>query len=781
MRKFILVLALITFVACCPVSLQAQEVNTQGRDFWVSFLPNWPKTTPKMELLVAGQKACSGTATNPLTGWTTSFTVTPGVVTTVVIPNSECLMGKINSVEHKAIHVTTTEDVSLYASNYANWSYDVANILPTNILQSNYIAQSYGAGMKASQGELSSRMLIVAVENNTEITIDPMGGLKGVFPPFSKKEITLNAGECYMCFSAKGDISGTSVHVKNGKKVAVFSGGDTQIPYDGCCYDAVFEQCMPLAYWGRHYVVTATARRKNDLVRITALSPGCRISIDGKHRATLGERKSYDFKLDSKKHEAVYISASSPVLVCVYFTSNTLGGELGDPSMVYINPIEQQMDKVTFGTYNTVSTQYHFVNIVTQTSQVGKMNLDGESIASEFKPVPKKQELSYARVNVQHGSHTLECEDGGFVAHIYGLGNYESYAFSAGSNSRVLNQFDEDGNLIISNDLEDLDDLDKSDDSQGMDKGNTPTYTHTDTLPAVQFDGLTLTELKHNGKVKGVIKDKEGMIVDPGQFEISTDSDMDYLFDSIGVIIENDSVQLTFYTRYRWCDCFVPKRVRVNVILTPIEEGEQASRIVIPITVPITKDAPWITRCFWVMIALGGLLLLFFYLRSLFRKPRFKKSATINAKCFNRYGAELDSGYQQLRQPGFLAWFVRWFLPGAERSTLSFYEPDVKAIRFVASESSEVVEVPKSDIDSHTMTVDSYDPANDSYPKIPVRFAANDSINILDAHGRRAGYLFFSPGSERDGRGYKMFLGILIVLDILTILVLLFLMIRGSF
>ena len=92
----------------------------------------------------------------------------------------------MNSIEHKAIHVTTTDNVSLYISNFADHSYDVANVLPTPILMDKYVATSYSTGT-TTDPTMNSKMLIVATENNTDITVDPMGGLKGVFPPFAKK------------------------------------------------------------------------------------------------------------------------------------------------------------------------------------------------------------------------------------------------------------------------------------------------------------------------------------------------------------------------------------------------------------------------------------------------------------------------------------------------------------------------------------------------------------------------------------------------------------------
>lgn len=776
-RRYICIFGLLLLA----IIANAQDLTTQGRDFWVSFLPNWPGTTPKLEILVAGQRPCTGIAKNPRTGWSTTFSVTPGVVTSIVVPNSEGLMEKENKVDHKAIHVTTTDDVSLYASNFFDHSYDVANVLPTAVLKDNYIAQSYdvGALAKVSINDEKSKMLIVAVEDNTEITIDPKGGLRGEFLLFSKKKITLNAGECYLCFSAKGDISGTTVKVKGNKKVAVFSGGDTQIPYDGCCYDAVFEQCVPLAYWGRHFVVTASAMRTKDVIRITSLTSGCRISIDGKHRKTLGANKYFDYTLDGSKKEAIYISASSPVSVCLYLTSASMGGIMGDPSMVNINPIEQQMDKVTFCSYNTAVSKYHYVNIVTQTNQKQGMTLDGNSIASEFKPVPKKNELSYARVSIAHGSHTLESSEGGFVAHIYGLGPYESYAYTIGSNSKVLNQFDEEGNLILSNIPDAPDGTDGSD--EGAENGKDPlTYTHTDTLKTVELGSITLNELRQKRQTNGIVKDPDGLIVDPERFDITVESDYDYLFDKIMATIDKDTVSITFHPHNEWCDCFVPKKIKADIILVPkFDEGDGTGRIILPTVVPVTKETSWISRCLWVLVLLGGMSLFILYLLLLMRKRRFKKNAVITATYYDYYGNKREGESTNLRKEGFSAWVTRWFLPGDERNTLSFDKP-ATSLRFVAAESYDVVNIPKEgNIDPEMMHISGYNPQKDHDPQNPVRLGDRGKIRVMCSDGTDEGFLVFNSGDLTDGMVYRIVLGVLLIVSTVAFVGLVILMIRG--
>ena len=759
--------------------LSAQNVSTMGKDFWVSFLPNWPGGEATMELLITGRTSCTGKVENPYTGWSSSFTVTADEVTTVRVPNSECLMVNMNTVEHKALHITSTQDVSVYASNFLSASYDVSNVLPTEILKDSYIAQSYMVGFTASQGSLHSKLLVVSTENNTEVVVDPKGGLAGHFPSISKQTVRLNAGECYLFISNIGDISGTTVLAKDGKKIAVFSGGDTQIPASGCCYDAVFEQIMPMAYLGRHFVVTASAMRENDMIRITSVAPGCRISVDGKYKRTLGKDNSYDIKLDGNKKEAIYISTSSPVMVCLYLTSASMGGIMGDPSMVNINPIEQQMDKVTFSTYNTKVTTAHYVNIVAQTGQVPGIILDGESIASEFKPVPAKNELSYARVSVSHGSHTLEAKTGGFVAHVYGMGQYESYAYSVGSNSKVLNEFDEDGNLVLSTIPDELDELDDPSENMVIDEPE-PTYVKIDTLPIIVCDTVSLKVLKGGYEAKGVVKDwgsipEEGIIV-----EVIVESEDAYLLDPIEAIVNTDTIILGIKARNDWCDCFVPSQLDVEVIVV-YENNDDLTKVVVPMTIPVVREKPWLSRCLWVLLTIGGLLLLIIYLRALLRKRRFKKSARIkNTYMELKGGAYRESALQdgmRLREKGFIPWLKRWLVPFPDESrTQNWQTPEAGSITFVAGRSKETVDVKRKSFNVDKLRMDTFDPNNDDDKK--KKLLDMGTIRVFDKTQFK-GRLEYDSGSSDDEKFYRLFLVVLMIMSVVAISVLAFLMIKA--
>ena len=68
-------------------TLKAQ--STVGKDFWVTFLPNLYPDVDNLSLIATGRNSCTGVVTNPLTGWSSAFNVTPGTITNINIPPSE--------------------------------------------------------------------------------------------------------------------------------------------------------------------------------------------------------------------------------------------------------------------------------------------------------------------------------------------------------------------------------------------------------------------------------------------------------------------------------------------------------------------------------------------------------------------------------------------------------------------------------------------------------------------------------------------------------------------
>ena len=403
--------------------------STVGTDFWTSFMPNAGSDAVDLTLIVTGPRACSGTVTNPNTNWSIDFTVTPGTITNVSIPRIQGY--HYENTEHPiniGLHITATDSISLYGSNFLTASFDVTSILPTPSLGDEYVVQAFPYSTTSRAAEMS----IIATEDNTVVDINLTCNSIGGHVPNTPFSVTLNAGQCYQILThVNNEMSGTHVKAHDQKKIAVLAGAcSANVPTDAYTYaDHLVEQMMPITTWGNHFVITQSCLRDNDVIRVTALNDDCQIRKNGNLITTINARETYQFEITSAE-TSCYLETSEPAAVFLYLTSEAYGGNFGDPSMVIINPIEQQIDAVTFGTFNS---NYHFVNIVTNTDKVGGMTLDGSSIASQFSPVAGNALYSFARIEIQYGSHTIINTNGAFVAHVYGLGTRMSYAYSVGS------------------------------------------------------------------------------------------------------------------------------------------------------------------------------------------------------------------------------------------------------------------------------------------------------------------------------------------------------------
>lgn len=294
--------------------------------------------------------------------------------------------------------------------------------------------------------------------------------------------------------------------------------------------------------------------------------------------------------------------------------------------------------------------------------------------------------------------------------------------------------------------------------------------------PIVEFPPMTFDQLKIQ-PIKGHLTEVDtDQTLDPSKYDIVIEVENNSLFEKPKLRIEGGEVVIDLKPKGGWCECLFPKEVNIKIVSTPKEgafndESMQNSQIVHPIRFKLEKTRSWLSRCLWVIITLGGLLLLLYYLLLLLKKRRFKKYASIVPIYYDRYGQEVDDGAgQKLRQKGLLAWVARWFWPGAEKNTLGFFQPNVSAIKFVATESENAVEVPKDSIDPNRMSINGYNQNQNA------KLGPNDRINVSD---RPNGYLLFTPGEKRDGGGFRIFLGIIVVLDILAVLVLLFMLVRS--
>lgn len=410
--------------------------STMGNDFWFTVIP------PIVHSLIAsGDSGTVVHVTKPLGTIHLTDTIDASGIAVfeiygIISPNGYG-SPSTGCVSNATLHITSTDEISLYAASYGGASGDMCIVFPTSALGCHYIAQTYittlGLGIPANQWNNCAVIGIAAPYDSTIITLTSLDG-GGYYD-----NVMLQAGQSYHFRSAQyGTLSGVRV-TSNGKPFAMFQGDENVfIPYNCPSGDQIFEQATPVSQWGRRHIIVPPLRRMGEeRVLVTALENDCRVMLEGLPIDTLSGGQTLEVEVSS--NQAHILETSSPAYVGMYFKGGNCSGGIGDPSSVTIPPIEQGISNIRFLTKNSGQTRDHFLNIATLSVDTASVILDDTSIAHHF--VSLDSTYSYARLVIDSGYHTLSCSSGRFMAIIYGLGDgtYESYATVAGMSTRIVN------------------------------------------------------------------------------------------------------------------------------------------------------------------------------------------------------------------------------------------------------------------------------------------------------------------------------------------------------
>ena len=445
------------------------ERSTQGTDFWVTFMKNAGNEIDDKSLslqlrITTIEEEASGTIYfNNSSSYRYSFRVKKGEVYTFTVPED---MRKYayamteQKKEYKGVHVTSDKPISVYACNYGAYSYDATMVLPTSALGREYVVQTFSKDRNATEFAV-----VATASGTTNLYITPSAETTKNDPANQTlSRVQLSQGQIYFVRSklATSDLSGSRIYTT--QPVAVFAGNQAAIipaSNPSLSDDHLFEQVIPLRFWGKEFAVTTAEQYKYNIARVTAIYEDTKVYLNGQLKKTLQFGESYETRVNS----SAWITTSRPATCYSYFTSGGMNDwqavldengdetdeqfQYGDPSMVYIAPMEQGLDSMVISAFAIVDPDtvkeaerkkvpmLHYVNIVTKTSAVSTMTLNGQSYASMFKPLEGNSAYSYARIPIVDTiSYWLHNTQSSFTAYVYGLGSAESYAYNAGFNNR---------------------------------------------------------------------------------------------------------------------------------------------------------------------------------------------------------------------------------------------------------------------------------------------------------------------------------------------------------
>lgn len=508
---------LVVVVISLALGAIAQEVpDSKGRDFWFCFMPNYHNQGITNANAREQDSVFVFVAADKPTTVTLEFTPYDGrppqqIVRRIDDPNQMLIIGMgfwgveligINGggvlvqpqTRHTqrpvpySFHLTSDEDVTVYALAHADKTSDAFLVLPTDALGKDYFIMSYNADPYRIDRSFiypypstPSQFAIVATEDSTMVEITRLTAPTVDGPV---RRVYLQRGEVYLVQSQTSsdayDLTGSRVRAN--RPIAVFGGHQrvrlplSDRPRGGGTFissrDCLIEQMPSVNTWGRSILLVPypdppnDQKRTTDRFRILAARDSTVVYLDSIPLVVLNAGEFYEGELKS----AATLQANRPILVAQFRRTSSSSVQnsndsydLGDPFMMVLPPTEQFLnsyrvicpriyeDSLITSIYSVKREvyKYHSVTIIAPDSAKATVRVDGRIVPENlFVPIPKSSYV-YAWYRLDAGVHTISA-NAPIGIHIYGYGFADSYGYIGGM---AFRRFDFDPPRILATSL----------------------------------------------------------------------------------------------------------------------------------------------------------------------------------------------------------------------------------------------------------------------------------------------------------------------------------------
>jgi gliding motility-associated-like protein len=465
--KLRLCLVFFLIEATAALNAGAQDFSNKGTDFWVGYglhcrmFQNNSGGTQEMVLYFATEAVTNVTVSIPGLGYSQTYSNIPAnsIFTTSPLPKTGAQDSRLSKegVSDRGIHISSDKHIVAYAHIYNGNISGATLLFPTPTLSKEY----YSINFEQHSNEDNSNAFFYAIAVDTGTTTIE------VIP--SANTQTMQAGKAYtfnlkqgQVFNALGivngidgvDLTGSKIRsVSSGnagcKRIAVFSGAgklNIRCPLgsNNSSADNYMVQAFPKNAWGKRYLTVPTSQMPANFFRIAVQDPTTVVKVNGSVLTGLINNFYYQVGQTSVPN---LIEADKPIMVAQYVTSanqcgNTAIGGNGDPEVIYLSPVEQNIDKVIINSTRNSDITMHYLNVVIPNggTALSSFKIDGAPPTASFTVHPQNPAYSYLVQNLSAGQHTIQ-SDSGFNAIAYGYGSAESYGYNAGANVKDLYQF----------------------------------------------------------------------------------------------------------------------------------------------------------------------------------------------------------------------------------------------------------------------------------------------------------------------------------------------------
>jgi gliding motility-associated-like protein len=406
--------------------IAAAAPTTKGTEFWVGFMENVLLSAngqPKFSFYISCDVNTTGVISMPTTGYTQNFTAAAGQVTEVFLPQGVFYYTGSEAVVDYGIKVTSADPINLSVQHHRYYYSEASIILPVTELGGQYMVMTHPDDLNA--GGLPE-FVVIATEDNTTIDITPSTFTYGLHPAGIPFAVTMNKGQLYQV-QAYGDLSGTTVSARDGKKVAVFSGA-VYANLQCLATNHLYDQNYPLESWGNEYLVSPYIPNSQDKFRILASANGTQVFINCNPPIVLNKGEHYDHVTANP----CKITSTLPIQVAQLKFGQSCSTQ-GDATFLLHRPMQFISHKAIFASMQSGITNYnysaHYANVIVRTAHASFVTLDNAAIT--FTAIPTNPSYSYAHLTLAPGMHTL-VSDSGFYASVFGVGYHDSYSYLAG-------------------------------------------------------------------------------------------------------------------------------------------------------------------------------------------------------------------------------------------------------------------------------------------------------------------------------------------------------------
>lgn len=392
--------------------------NSSGTDFAVCFQENYTGAST-LDLFISGNVAGTGIVDIPGLSFMQTFSVSPGVVTTVTVPSSAAVTVN-DGVSNRGVRVTSTVPISLYGLSRQSFTTDGFTAFPIDVLGLRYRVAAYGGT------SFSSQFAVVATADATTVTITPRSnaGSHAAGVPYT---VVLNRDQVYQ-LQTSTDLTGTLI--TSSAPVAVFSGHQCAfVPIGFSFCDHLIEQMPPVGYWGNEFsTVSLATRTGGDTFRILSDSDQTMVTIAGGTSETLMlQAGEFAERLLTNVNR---ITSTKPILVVQYSNGGAFDGTVGDPFMMLVAPDVRFRTSYTFTTPASGFAS-HFINLVVAAEDLTQVLIDGAPlIALDADPIPGTNRIGI-QAAILAGNHFIAAPNP-FGLYVYGFNDDDSYGYAGG-------------------------------------------------------------------------------------------------------------------------------------------------------------------------------------------------------------------------------------------------------------------------------------------------------------------------------------------------------------